>query len=990
MRLRWILFAAAAVQARDFPEPYDSERVAGSPMPAEEAARTMNLPPGFRATVFAAEPEVRNPIACAWDRHGRLWVVENFTYAERPKRFDAALRDRVLILDDADHDGLAGTPRVFIDTVERLTSVELGRGGVWLLCPPQLLFVPDADGDDVPDGGPRVVLDGFTIADGGYHNLANGLKWGPDGWLYGRCGHSCPGRLGVPGTPDEERIPIHGGIWRFHPERKTVEVLTHGTTNPWGFDWDRHGEGFFVNTVTGHLWHLIPGAHLADSNPSPNRSVYQRMDTIADHWHFDRGSGWKKSVAEAADAFGGGHAHVGAMIYQADQWPEEYRDRLFTLNFHGRRANVEKLEPKGSGYVGRHEPDVFFSQDPFFRGIEITTGPDGSAYLLDYSDTGECHEATGIHRSSGRIFKISHGVPEKPDLSELARVTPEAAVRLLEHSNAWFPRQLQGLAIPGAVLDGLPDDLKSTRDRLRRMSLLFARGRLTRERLLEGLADADPHVRATSIRFLLDAYPLDTIDGPLPHFQQCTDAAILEVLKDRARREESAAVRLALASALQRIAPREREALAIALLAHAGDSGDAALPSMVWYGLIPLGRSDPAALVRVGKACRWPDTLRWIARDLAGRSGSDGKPLAALLAAVGDGQRAPVLQGLGEALKGRRKAPEPESWDGFAATFRDPADRDRVREIGAVFGDDRALEELKAVSRDAKSPVARREAALATLIDHRTDDLRALCEELIGVKGLGATAVRGLALFDDPAVGELLVRSLDKVQASERSAVIGALVSRAGFARTLLSEVAAGRIARGEITAFHARQIRALGDAGLSRQLAEVWGDVRETNREKAKTIAGFKARLAPGQLAKADLVRGRVLYETRCAACHRLHGAGGDIGPDLTGSGRGDLDYLLGNLVDPAAEVSAGYRLHLVTLKDGRVVSGILAGQTEQTISLRLPGQKFTVERADIAKQEVAAASMMPEGLLLGLGENEVRDLLAYLMHPGQVPLPD
>lgn len=990
MRILWTFLAATAAHAQDFPEPYDSERVEGSPMPAEEAARTMKLPAGFKATVFAAEPEIRNPIACAWDKRGRLWVAENFTYAERPKRFDLALRDRVLILEDADHDGRAEKRRVFIDTVQRLTSVELGRGGVWLMCPPQLLFVPDADGDDVPDGKPQVMLDGFTVADGGYHNLANGLKWGPDGWLYGRCGHSCPGRLGVPGTPDEERIPIHGGIWRYHPEREAVEVLTHGTTNPWGFDWDRHGEGFFVNTVTGHLWHLIPGAHLADSNPSPNRSVYQRMDTIADHWHFDRGTGWKKSIGGAADAFGGGHAHVGTMIYQADQWPEEYRDRLFTLNLHGRRANVEKLERKGSGYVGKHLPDVFFSRDPFFRGIEITAGPDGNAYILDYSDTGECHESSGVHRSSGRILKIIHGEPVKPDLGDLAEVTADGVRRLLEHPNAWFPRQLQRLESPDGLEERRLAEPASPRDRLRLMSLLFSRGRLPRERILEYLADPDPHVRATSVRYLLDGFPIDTITGPLPHFQQCEDPVLVAALTRQAGREESALVRLVLASSLQRIAPKEREGLAVALLSHAGDAGDAALPSMLWYGMIPLGRVDPEALARIAKACRWPDTLRWIARDLAGRMGSDRKALSELLAAVDGEQRSAVLQGLDDALKGWREAPEPEAWEAFAASFTDPADRDRVREIGAVFGNAGAMEELETIARDGAAAVVRREAALSTLINRRPADLRALCESLLEVRGLAATAARGLAGFDDPAVGELLVRSWGKLEAGERAAVTGALVSRVSFARALLAEVAAGRISRDEISAFHARQIRALGDAVLSKQLGEVWGDVRETDQEKGKTIAAFKARLTPGELSKADLARGRILYESTCAACHRLYGEGGELGPDLTGSGRGNLDYLLENSIDPGAAVGVGYRLHLLTLKDGRMIAGIAGEETERTLTLRLPGQEFTVGKAEIAKQEVAPGSMMPEGLLSGLAAAEVRDLIAYLMHPEQVVMPE
>ena len=185
----------------------------------------LHLPKGFTAQIFAAEPDVMNPIAMDWDHRGRMWVAENFTYAERSKRFDLALRDRVIILQDKDGDGVAETRKVFLDNVQMLTSVAVGRGGVWLMCPPQVLFVPDADGDDVPDGPPVVVLDGFTVADANYHNFANGLRWGPDGWLYGRCGHSCPGRIGVPGTPDEKRVPLEGGIWRFQPERKVVEAL---------------------------------------------------------------------------------------------------------------------------------------------------------------------------------------------------------------------------------------------------------------------------------------------------------------------------------------------------------------------------------------------------------------------------------------------------------------------------------------------------------------------------------------------------------------------------------------------------------------------------------------------------------------------------------------------------------------------------------------------------------------------------------------------
>jgi len=1007
-----LLFLSLAAQAADFPTPYNSEQGQGEPMPAEEAARTMKLPPGFKAQVFAAEPDIQNPIACAWDRKGRLWVVENYTYAERSKRFDLALRDRLIILEDADNDGHAEKRTVFTDEVQMLTSVEVGRGGVWLMCPPQVLFIPDANEDGVPDGEPQVVLDGFTVAKDNYHNFANGLKWGPDGWLYGRCGHSCPGRLGVPGTPDEQRIPIKGGVWRYHPERKVVEVLTHGTTNPWGFDWDEHGEGFFINTVTGHLWHLIPGAHLVDSTSS-NPSVYDRLDTIADHWHFDRSSGWQKSKAQNADALGGGHAHIGMMIYQADQWPEEWRNRLFTLNMHGKRANVEKLDRVGSGYVGRHQADTFFSKDPFFRGIEITTGPDGSAFILDYSDTGECHESTGVHRTSGRIYKISYGEVKKPDFKSLETPDFDSVVKSFKGRDEWFVRQLRLRLIDAkitAAMPSLPSTLwrvvQSEEGSVTRLRALWALCAMRvnanlfpvdlgmpisaqwRSNILGLLHDRDEHIRVWAIRILSDTWPLDTITGP-PNVVRIHEGDVIDEFVRLARSDSSAMVRLALSSVLMRLHVSDREALALALVAHADDANDYALPSMVWYGIMALGDSDPSALVRIAKVCSWPDTLRWIAHSLAGRIDKDGKPLAALLSAATASQREAILQGISEGLQGWRKAPKPESWDMFAAAFTEPADKDIVRELSTVFGDGRALDEVKKTALDAKAAPAVREAALKTLIDNKPDDLRAICESLLDVRGLNATAARGLALFNDPTIGKKLAQSYRKFGTIERTAVIDTLVSRASFAKSLLDEVAAGHIVRTDITAFHARQIRSLNDADLTKQLADVWGELRDAGGDKTKLIAEFKAKLTAAELAKAKLGNGRLLFSAICGACHTLYGEGGKVGPDLTGSGRANLDYLLENIIDPSGVVSADFRMNIITLKDGRVLTGIIAGQTTQTLTVRLLAQETTVERTEITKQEVSPMSMMPEGLMLAFQPDQVRDLIAYLMHPQQVPLP-
>ena len=564
--------AVAVAQSEEFPSIYNSEEdQKAAPMSPAEAAANLQVPEGFRVSVFAAEPDVQNPIAMTWDARGRLWIAENYTYAERPQRFDLSQQDRVVIFEDADGDGVADKRTVFTDQVQMLTSVEVGHGGVWLMCPPRLLFLPDSELDDVPDGPAKVILDGFDVAKENYHNFANGLKWGPDGWLYGRCGGSCPARVGAPGTPEEQRIALEGGIWRFHPRTSHFEVLAHGTTNPWGHDWNEFGDGFFINTVNGHLWHLIPGAHFQRPfTLDPNAHVYELIDMHADHWHFDTGGSWTNSRDGAANSFGGGHAHSGMMIYLGDNWPDEYRGRLLTWNFHGRRANQELLTRDGSGYVAKHGQDMLLSADPFFRGIELSYGPDGAVYAIDWSDTGECHEHTGVHRTSGRIFRVVHkSVPEKRrDRVDLRSLDSRQLVELMKHRNEWYVRQARLiLAERGAqrpseairLLRRMVDESNSI-EAYRALTTLHAMGDADSALIRRLFAHHNEHLRAWAIRLLTDHWPIDDIFGPpkLPEGQaaridaEC--AALLDDLCKLAAGDESALVRLTLASGgLQRI-----------------------------------------------------------------------------------------------------------------------------------------------------------------------------------------------------------------------------------------------------------------------------------------------------------------------------------------------------------------------------------------------------------------------------------------------------
>jgi len=999
--------AVATLRADEFPALYNSAKDAGSPIPAEEALTKLAMPPGFKATIFAAEPDVQNPIAMCFDAKGRLWIAENYTYAERPLRFDLRLRDRILVFEDAKGDGHATKRTVYDDRLQMLTSIARGDGGVWAMCPPGLLFIPDKDASGLSGGTPQVVLDGFTVPSDNYHNFANGLSWGPDGWLYGRCGASCPGEVGLPGTPAERRVPLRGTMWRYQPQRKVFEALSSGTTNPWGHDWDEHGELFFVNTVNGHLWHGITGAHFTrphtlDANPR----AYGLIDQHADHYHFDTGKGWQASRDGAANDLGGGHAHCGTVIYQGDNWPEPYRGKLFTINYHGRRFNTERLERIGSGYVGKREPDIMLFGDPWFRGIDLATGPDGGVFVLDYSDTGECHQSTGVNRTSGRIYKITYdgGATSPPASWDISQLSAIDLAKLHRSANDWYAREasrlLQTKALAGqedltdarATLGKQLDKEKQGALRLRALWTLRLIGGVDDAKLRTLLHDENEHLRTWAIRLLTDDWPLDTCLGPRPARPEAQPPADLVAEFARMAREDpSGLVRLTLASTLQRLPLEDRAAVAGPLLARAEDAQDHNMPLMVWYGLIALADRNLSALPALADKCEWPLTRRYIARRITEDVEKNPAPLNELLKLAAEKPAAfqdDVLGGMNEAFTGWRKAPKPATWDALVAKL-DPSLADRARDLGALFGDGRALDEVRRVALDKNADIGARKVALQTLDDARPPELRKICEQLLGERYLNAVAIRGLAQEDDPVLGAKMVAAYRSFTPGDRPQVITALVSRPAWARALLDAVAAGKIPRTDIAAFHARQILNLNDPALTARLKEVWGDLRESPAAIKELIGKLRTVLTPDALAQADPHAGRAVFASICATCHTLYGEGGKIGPDLTGANRDNLDYLLENIADPSAVVAPDFRMSLITLKDGRVLAGMVAAKSDHTLTLRTMTDVQTVERGEIAKIEESALSMMPEGLLAAFTPEQTRNLFAYLMGHQQVELP-
>lgn len=778
------LSTAVLLQAADTPLPANSQPETIPFTTPDEALKRLNLPEGFHAQLFSAEPQIRQPIGLATDSRGRVWVAENDTYAESAKNFDAGQRDRIVILEDSDGDGRADRRTVFQDQLNKLTSVEVGLGGVWALCPPNLYFIPDRNGDDQPDGPPEIVLDGFDDA-AVRHNIANGLRWGPDGWLYGRHGILATSQIGVPGTGPEQRAKFNCAIWRYHPTRKVAEAVAQGTTNSWGMDWDQHGELFFINTVIGHLWHVVPGAFYQRMYGEHfNPHLYQVLSATSDHFHWDTTSEvWhdirQKGVTPGTDAAGGGHAHCGLLIYQEANWPAQYRNKMYTINFHGLRVNSDRIERHGATYVGRHDADFLKTTDPWFRGIDLVPGHDGAVYMADWSDIGECHDNDGIHRTSGRIFRIGYGQPKSQPV-DLTRQTDAQLVEQVAAKSEWFVRQarqqLRDRFVAGkdlsAARKSLSETLASANDPLHQLRALWSlqvTGGVDEPVLIKLLDHPNEHLRVWAIQLLLD--------GGHPR-----SPAVLPAFVALARGEQSGLVLTYLASALQKLPVADRWDLADKLCAKEAFASDAVYPLMVWYGIEPAVTAQPERAVALAQSSQLPMIRSFIARRLAADVDQQGPALAQLGTAAlkSPALSGDILDGITSGLKGRRKAPAPPGWMEISKQASQVASVDtqeKFREISVVFGDGRALDELRTLAVDGKADLDARRRAIEALAEARADNLLPLLSGLFGDAELSETAVRSLAAVNEPAVAETILKNFGRLRPPGRAAAVDILAS---------------------------------------------------------------------------------------------------------------------------------------------------------------------------------------------------------------------
>ena len=571
--------------------------------PAEAIAK-MDVPEGFQVTAFVAEPDIGEAIAFCFDYRGRLWTLENHDYQTR-RSHTTDHKNRIQIFEDTDGDGVFDKKKLFIDKLTFASGIAVGMGGVYVGMPPELIFIPDADGDDKPDGEHKVLLDGWGIHD--RHETLNSFIWGPDGWMYGCHGVFTRSNVGKPGTPNDERQFIDGGIWRFHPVREEFEVFAEGLSNPWGFDFNDQGQGFATCCVIPHLFHIVQGGiYHKQSRQNVNKFVYDNIKTCRDHTH--------KS------------AHGGARFYLADTFPEKYRQQLFMCNIHQHMVLTDYMVPKGSGFVGKHGEDFIKTNDLAWVGFSVEVGPEGAVYILDWHDQNICGNVVKF-RDSGRVYRIMPKGAKTPKTPDLRTMSDAELVALQAHSNDWYVRHarviLQHRAVSGkldapkvhAALEKMLASAKTQGKRLRALWALHVTGGLTANdgtRLVELLGHSDEYVRAWSVQLLCEE-------------RKPSDKALAKFLA-MAELDKSPVVRLYLAAALQRLPFEKRWDVLAALAAHEEDVDDHNIPRMLWIALEPMVPEFQQESIALAVGSKMPKLQEFVPRRILATKGASTRP----------------------------------------------------------------------------------------------------------------------------------------------------------------------------------------------------------------------------------------------------------------------------------------------------------------------------------------------------------------------------
>jgi putative membrane-bound dehydrogenase-like protein len=954
---------------------------------------SMHVPHGFSVVSIASEPNVHQPIAMTFDERGRLWVIEAYSYPQ--KRPEGQGLDRIVIFSDSDGDGNFETRTVFTEGLNLASGIEVGYGGVWIGAAPELLFIPDRNRDDAPDGPPQVVLDGFGYAD--THETLNSFMWGPDGWLYGTQGVFNTSSIGPPGSPAESRHYLAAGVWRYHPMRHVFEVFAHGGSNPWGLDYDRDGQFFMTHCRSfwgkggtthvmqgGHYWNQVNGGYAPYISATAPQSFPHLQNFLLASAHYDSGEGGagKPGTGEIY----GGHSHVGTMIYLGDNWPAEYHNHLLTHNLHGHQINHQVNRRKAGGYWTIHAGyDVLFCSDPQYIGVDLLLGPDGAVYFCDWYDTRHCHNP-GVEvwdRGNGRIYRMQYDATYRPAKIDWHSASDRALVDAQKHPNDWHARTARRILAERYAAKTLPQDVRESltemamdsRDaglQLRAIWTLHCANAIDLPLAKRLLQDPNEVVRAWSIQSALEKPPQD-----------------LSWLIEHAKRESSLFVRRYLACGMSRM-PRD-DALAIGriLVSQPENAEDRDLPVMLWQAIArhwpahPKQAMEIDTLLQLAKGTDLPvvrDSILWYAAKttMLGR-----EHLVQSISASSTARLRADLELLQFAISGQRGVEGPSSWIKIAEelyTSEDSQVRRSAEMVGAQFGDNALFQRMRKRLASEEPGLDWAHALRLLALDHDSANVSILLKQL----DHGERVMEVLPLlrtYEEPSIGIAILERLPNWDGDVEAVAFGVLASRRNWTQQLLEAMKSGKLSKSKLNAYTARQIAALGDQRIRASLEEVWGRVGASPEGLRQEIQRLTTTYKEAPLWAYDAAAGKKHFQKLCASCHSLEQSNTEIAPKLQGTGAKGIEYAIENVIDPNAVIGRDYQARVVRTDDGQVITGLVLEETPSTIRLRTATDTVTIDRDGIEELRISENSFMPMGLLETLDDRQRIELLKYLL---------
>lgn len=961
------------------------------PTPPLEALKKFAIKDGYAIDLIASEPVVDQPLYMSWDSRGRMWVMLYIQYqfpaGLKIISYDQHLRaqfdkvpepppkgvkgaDKVVVFEDTKGNGTYDKHKVAIEGLNIATAAIKGAGGIWVLNPPYLLFYPDANDDDIPDGDPQVALRGFGLED--THSVASSLHWGPDGWLYGANGSTTTANISSAVTKNVRYQGQH--IWRYHPKTKVFEIFGEGGGNTFSCELDAKGRVFSGTNGAQRGMHYDQGQsgvksfgkHGPPDNPY-SFGYFDHIETKSDGKRFNQ-------------AF---------CIYDGGLMPA-LSGHFVTANSLQNMCYDSRRIPDGSTFRAEDEPELLRSSDRWFRPVDIKVGPDGCIYLADWYDTRLSHVSPidDWSKTDGRIYRIRPAnakVGLKPFNLHTAPV--QELITNLNHPNKWF-RQQSALELSWRnETKALPELEELARDEKNPNALdaLFAvhmLGGLTDDLAVDLLKHPDPYVRRWVVRCTGDKEECSTMLG--------------SALKELAARETQPEVRTQLLASAKRLPGETALPIVRVMMERDADIDDKRIPMLLWWAIESKADSDRDALLAwFAEPKVWDLKLgsqygaKFLAKRWAMAGHKDDLDACAKLLGLAkrNQDRALVIEGIASAYEGG-KIPQlpPALADAMNDYMKSQMDNDLA--LAVKTGNADAIKKALVIVGDKKASVQKRASLVQALAEAGLKEAVPAIVSILATSsevGLKKAVLAVAGRFDDTKIAKTVITGYEGRFAGDpglRDATHRMLVSRLAWAQLFMDEVDAHRIKEKNVSPDVVRQLGLYHDAALDERVKKHWppSSSKIGNAQKIAEMNRIKGLLN----GSGDAEKGKAIFTQRCAVCHTLFNEGGKVGPELTPYERNNPDFWLVAILDPSIEIREGFGAYICKMKDGQVLMGLMDKQDAGGIVLKdIAGQKHPVKQPDIEALEASPISLMPEGLLTGMSDVDLRDFFAYLMKP-------